>query len=90
MSTAVDYTTEIVYTTITSCPVTSTKTYGHTTSVEVTTSISTVVVTSTKTICTKCVAPQKTKAPGGNKGKHRHGGNNSQQDDGDNDQGGQQ
>ncbi|CAF9938659.1 MAG: hypothetical protein ALECFALPRED_007811 [Alectoria fallacina] len=60
MSTVAAFTTEIVYTTLTSCPVTSTKIANGTTAVLKTTSVSTILSTSTSTICTKCVAPQMT------------------------------
>ena len=56
-------TTEIVYTTVTSCPVTKTHGSGEGASLEISTAVSTVVITSTKTICTKCVAPPETGAP---------------------------
>ena len=56
-------TTEIVYTTVTSCPITKTHGSGEGASLEIITAVSTVVVTSTKTICTKCVAPPETGAP---------------------------
>ncbi|CAD6590627.1 MAG: hypothetical protein ASARMPRED_004944 [Alectoria sarmentosa] len=60
ISTVAAYTTEIVHTTLTSCPVTSTKIANGTTAVMKTTSVSTILSTSTSTICTKCVAPQMT------------------------------
>ncbi|CAF9915146.1 hypothetical protein IMSHALPRED_002358 [Imshaugia aleurites] len=60
MSTVAAVTTEIVYTTLTSCPVTSTKIANGTTGVVMTYSVSTTLSTSTSTICTKCVAPQTT------------------------------
>lgn len=50
-------TSEVVYTTVTSCPVTTTKLVGATTSLIVTASLSTILSTETKTLCTKCVAP---------------------------------
>ncbi|KAK3168152.1 hypothetical protein OEA41_004598 [Lepraria neglecta] len=53
--------TDVVYTTLTTCPVTSTVTSGNSTIEKVTTTISTVTLTSTSTICTKCVAPPKSK-----------------------------
>ncbi|KAL6720980.1 hypothetical protein ACLMJK_000080 [Lecanora helva] len=53
-------TTEIVYTTLTTCPVTSTAISGSNSIQEVTTTVSTVTRTSISTICTKCVAPPKT------------------------------
>ena len=46
-----------VYTTLTTCPVTSLVTSGSTSFEEVTTTISTVTRTTTSTLCTKCVAP---------------------------------
>lgn len=46
-----------VYTTLTTCPVTSLVTSGSTSFEEITTTISTVTRTSTSTLCTKCVAP---------------------------------
>ena len=46
-----------VYTTLTTCPVTSLVTSGGTSFEETTTTISTVTRTSTSTLCTKCVAP---------------------------------
>ncbi|KAL9076275.1 MAG: hypothetical protein Q9161_000991 [Pseudevernia consocians] len=49
--------TDVVYTTLTTCPVTSLVTSGSTSFEEVTTTISTVTRTSTSTLCTKCVAP---------------------------------
>ncbi|KAL9127959.1 MAG: hypothetical protein Q9217_003272 [Psora testacea] len=56
-------TSEIVYTTVTSCSQTTTHTNGGSTSVEIIPTVSTVVVTSIKTICTKCVAPPVTESP---------------------------
>ncbi|KAL2039448.1 hypothetical protein N7G274_007720 [Stereocaulon virgatum] len=53
--------TDVVYTTLTTCPVTSTVTSGNSAIERVTTTISTVTLTSTSTICTKCVAPPKRK-----------------------------
>ncbi|KAF6219157.1 hypothetical protein HO133_004982 [Letharia lupina] len=49
--------TDVVYTTLTTCPVTSLVTSGSTSFEEITTTISTVTRTSTSTLCTKCVAP---------------------------------
>ncbi|KAL9134069.1 MAG: hypothetical protein Q9175_004756 [Cornicularia normoerica] len=46
-----------VYTTLTTCPVTSFVTSGSTSFEEITTTISTITRTSTSTLCTKCVAP---------------------------------
>lgn len=46
-----------VYTTLTTCPVTSLVISGSTSFEEITTTISTVTRTSTSTLCTKCVAP---------------------------------
>ena len=46
-----------VYTTLTTCPVTSLVTSGSTSFEEITTTISTVTRTTTSTLCTKCVAP---------------------------------
>ncbi|KAL2057768.1 hypothetical protein ABVK25_002152 [Lepraria finkii] len=53
--------TDVIYTSLTTCPVTSTVTSGNSAIEKVTTSISTVTLTSTSTICTKCVAPPKSK-----------------------------
>ncbi|KAI4106347.1 MAG: hypothetical protein LQ339_003084 [Xanthoria mediterranea] len=50
-------TTEVIVTTLTTCPVTNTITSGSSTSVEITSTISTVFITSTSTVCTYCVAP---------------------------------
>ena len=58
ISTVAAVTTEIIYTTLTSCPVTSTQIANGTTAVVKTTSVSTILSTSTSTVCTKCVAPQ--------------------------------
>jgi CFEM domain len=49
-------TTVIVDTTTTLCPVTLTHTTGGNTSIEVSTSTSTILVTTTKTVCTRCEA----------------------------------
>ncbi|CAF9926986.1 hypothetical protein IMSHALPRED_007092 [Imshaugia aleurites] len=49
--------TDVVYTTLTTCPVTSLVSSGSTSFEEITTTISTVTRTSTSTLCTKCVAP---------------------------------
>ncbi|KAF6220017.1 hypothetical protein HO133_003842 [Letharia lupina] len=50
-------TSEVVYTTVTSCPVASTThTEGGSTSIEVVTSVSTFLTTDTVTICTRCTA----------------------------------
>ncbi|KAL8945065.1 MAG: hypothetical protein Q9216_000049 [Gyalolechia sp. 2 TL-2023] len=46
-----------IYTTLTTCPVTSTVTSGTSTSVEIITTISTLTSTSISTICTQCVPP---------------------------------
>ncbi|KAG8525882.1 uncharacterized protein KY384_000642 [Bacidia gigantensis] len=56
-------TTEIVYTTVTSCSETKTISSAGSTIVKVIPTISTVVVTSTKTVCTKCVQPPQTESP---------------------------
>ncbi|KAG8527962.1 uncharacterized protein KY384_006878 [Bacidia gigantensis] len=62
-STVKEYTTEIVYVTVTTCPVTKTHGSGASASVEVTQTTSTLTITSTSTICTQCVAPPGTAAP---------------------------
>ncbi|CAF9933347.1 hypothetical protein IMSHALPRED_009321 [Imshaugia aleurites] len=50
-------TTEVVYTTITSCPVTTkTHTKNGQTSIEIITSVSTFLTTDTVTVCDKCTA----------------------------------
>ncbi|KAL8862078.1 MAG: hypothetical protein Q9178_001533 [Gyalolechia marmorata] len=56
-------TTEIVFTTLTTRPVTSTITSGDMTSVQTITTVSTIISTSTSTICTQCVPPVETPAP---------------------------
>ncbi|KAI4190157.1 MAG: hypothetical protein L6R41_000965 [Letrouitia leprolyta] len=50
-------TTDIIYTTFTTCPVTSTIVSGTSTSVQIVTTISTITSTSTSTVCTQCVPP---------------------------------
>ena len=56
-------TTVIVYTTLTTCPVTKTYTIGKSTSLEYTQTASTIYETVTSTICTKCHRPT-TAVPG--------------------------
>ncbi|KAI4199165.1 MAG: hypothetical protein LQ350_004795 [Teloschistes chrysophthalmus] len=50
-------TTNIVYTTLTTCPVTNTVTSGTSTSIQILTTVSTITSTSTSTICTQCIPP---------------------------------
>ncbi|KAL9005949.1 MAG: hypothetical protein Q9188_001314 [Gyalolechia gomerana] len=50
-------TTNVIYTTLTTCPVTSTVTSGTSTSVQIVTTISTITSISISTICTQCVPP---------------------------------
>ncbi|KAL8806366.1 MAG: hypothetical protein Q9182_001396 [Xanthomendoza sp. 2 TL-2023] len=53
-------TTQVIVTTLTTCPVTHTVTSGSSTSVEITSTVSTVTITSTSTVCTYCVPPAST------------------------------
>ena len=50
-------TTEVVYTTITSCSGSVTHVQGNYTSVEVVPTLSTIEITSTQVVCTKCTTP---------------------------------
>ena len=50
-----------MYTTLMTCPVTNTVTSGSSEIEKVTTTVSTLTLTSTSTVCTKCVAPPKSK-----------------------------
>ncbi|KIX03038.1 uncharacterized protein Z518_06588 [Rhinocladiella mackenziei CBS 650.93] len=50
-------TTEIIVSTLTTCPVTFTRTTGTETVTETTSTISTVIMTSTSTVCTRCNRP---------------------------------
>ncbi|KAL8669084.1 MAG: hypothetical protein Q9168_006309 [Polycauliona sp. 1 TL-2023] len=50
-------TTDIIMTTVTTCPVTNTITSGDSTSVQTITTVSTITSTSVSTICTQCAPP---------------------------------
>ena len=62
-STAASVVSEVVYTTVTSCPITTTKITDGATSVMYATNLTTILSTSTSTICTSCVAPPDTSSP---------------------------
>ncbi|KAI4251266.1 MAG: hypothetical protein L6R42_008453, partial [Xanthoria sp. 1 TBL-2021] len=56
-------TTDVIFTSLTTCPVTNTITSGDTTLVQTITTVSTITSTSTSTICTQCAPPADTFAP---------------------------